>query len=148
VRWQLQARGRQLLIAAIARSLLADLADIAARHGLVLRSVQPELCAQWNRHARALRRGPAVFAVAGAQGATIATVADGAITALGRGPGLDRGAIIASGLHPLDARVDRLLASLGLDAVEQSGFVLVAQSTPVRSLSQRWRVVGRGAGAS
>jgi hypothetical protein len=159
VRWQLQADGKHLLIGAIAGDQLRVLSDAAARHGLTLGSVQPDFCLQWNRHAAALKPGSAVFAVASGRDAVIAHVSDGAVAGISSGTWLDRhdapGASTAHvkhlmcglGLEPsvtasvLDERVDRLLASVGLDAANQSAYVLVAPEVPDMAVSSRWTVL-------
>lgn len=129
VRWQLQAGGKHLLIGAIDRDQLGVLLDAAARHGLSMGSVQPDFCLQWNRHAGALRREAAVFAVADGHDAVVACVADGAVAALSRGAG------------GLDKLVDRLLASIGLEATDAATFVLVNQLASDKPVSPRWTVL-------
>ena len=129
VRWQLQADGKHLLIGAIDRAQLGVLADAAARHGLSMGSVQPDFCLQWNRHAGAVRRGAAVFAVADGHDAVVACVANGAVAALSRGAG------------GLDKLVDRLLASIGLEATDAATFVLVNQTASDKPVSPRWTVL-------
>ena len=134
VRWQLQADGKHLLIGAIDRDQLGVLSDAATRHGLSMGSVQPDFCLQWNRHAGALRRGAAVFAVADGHDAVVACVADGAVAALSRGAG------------GLDKLVDRLLASIGLEAADAAAFVLVNKTSSDTLVSPRWTVLNPEAG--
>jgi hypothetical protein len=166
VSWHLQADGKHLLIGAIGRDQLAVFVDAAARHGMALGSVQPDFCVQWNRHADALEPGSAVFAVASGREAMVACVAHGAVAAISSGAWLDRQHLAGGpparvktlmcglGLEPsvtaslLDARVDRLLASVGLDAAAQSAFVLVAPQVSEGSVSSRWTVLDREAGVS
>ena len=161
VRWQLQAGGTHLLIGAIAIEMLRTLTDAAARHGLRLRSVQPDFCLQWNRHSSALKPGPAVFAVACGREAVVACVSRGAIaeissggwlgrhaaaneTSIGQpGSGFSAQADSTSGL--LDTRVDRLLSSVGRDASNQSTFVLVVPVMSDPPVSSRWTVLKREA---
>jgi len=163
VRWQLQAGARHLLICAVDQSLLQSLNDVAMRHGLRLRSVQPDFCVQWNRHADALRTGAGVFAVAHGNDAVIAYADRGTVRALSVGPWLDRfdapGASNAQamrllcelGLAPssragaLDQRADRLLASLGARAGTQEAFVLVAPAASAKAVTPRWTVYEREA---
>ena len=164
VRWQLQPGGRHLLIAAIARAHIQGFVEAAARHGLRLRSIQPDFCLQWNRHAAALKPGSSVFAVASGNDAVVAHVQHGAITTISQGGGwLDRGVDAGAGgtevrvkrlmcglglaasttAGTLDVRIARLLASVGQDEAKQSAFVLVAPETPERALSPRWTVIHR-----
>jgi hypothetical protein len=163
VRWQLQADGAHLLIAALAQEQLSSLIEAAARHGLHLRSVQPDFCRQWNRHAAALKPGSAVFAVAHGREAVIARVARGAIVDISSGGWLDRpdGAgddvshgdrrMSGFGTDPhatarlLDMRCDRLLASVGQDPAAQSAYVLVAPALSDHTVSPRWAVFDREA---
>lgn len=163
IRWQLQSDGRHLLIAALLQEHLSALADAATRHGLRLRSVAPEFCLQWNRHADALKSGPGVFAVAWENEAMIACVDDGAVTSLSAGPWIDTcdpfresdfpisrlmsGFRLGSRLHQslLDVRVDRMLASIGRDPATQSNYVLVAPELPEAVVSSRWTLLNREA---
>lgn len=128
IRWQLQPDGRHLLIAALGREHLQALREAADRHGLALDSVQPQLCRQWNHHAAALPSGTTVFAVAQGPEALVACVAHGSIAALSQG-------------QQLDLRVDRLLASTGLDPAQQGGYVLVAPQAAAQGASPRWTVL-------
>lgn len=163
IRWQLQAGGRHLLIAAIPHDQLNLLDQACKQHALVLASVQPDFCTQWNRHAKALKRGPAVFTVASEREAVIACVVDGAIATLSNGPWLDRGRpgdghsvtvkrlMSGLGIDPaeksnvLDTRVDRLLASIGRDPAHESTYVLVAPAVAEGEVSSRWTVLNRRA---
>jgi hypothetical protein len=160
IRWNLQADAKHLLIAAIDRSLLAVLANAAKRHALKFRSMQPDLCTQWNRHADALKPGSAVFAVASGGNALISCVSDGSITAVGNGGWLDseppvdvvnarvKSLMCGLGLQSeatarlLDTRTDRLLASVGLNAAHQSAFVLVGPNGSDKAVSSRWTALG------
>jgi hypothetical protein len=138
IRWQLQADGKHLLIGAIAKDQLRVLADAASRHGLALERVRPDLCVQWNRHgSRAFAPGSGVFAVARARKFVMAYVCDGAIAAIGRGGWVDRESVAAT----VDAQVDRLLASLGLDAGRQPAFLMVVPDASSATVSPRWTVV-------
>jgi hypothetical protein len=161
VRWQLQPGGKHLLIGAIARAHVQAFAEAATRHRLHLRSIQPDFCLQWNRHAAALKPGPSVFAVACGTDAVVAHVEQGAITTISHGGWLDRSSVTGAspvnvkrlmcglGLDPaatagaLDIRVGRLLASVGQDEASQSAFVLVAPETAESALSPRWTVINR-----
>jgi hypothetical protein len=158
VRWQLLPDDGHLLIGAIAHDLLQSLADTARRHRLLLRTVQPDFCVQWNRHARALAGESVVFAVAASCEAVVAQVNHGSIWQLSRGAWLDtletpgvtrsrvRQLMCGLGLEPtatagaLDQRVDRLLACGGLVSEQQSAFVLVAPPLSNTAVSARWRV--------
>ena len=161
IRWQLQSGGKHLLIGAMARSHIQAFTEAARRHRLRLRSVQPDFCLQWNRHAASLKPGSAVFAVASGSDAVVAHVMQGAVTAVSSGCWLDRDSNVGAsrlhvkrlmcglGLDPaatagaLDIRVGRLLASVGQDEAAQSGFVLVAPQTSEHALSSRWTVINR-----
>ncbi len=163
VRWQLQAGGRHLLIAAIPREQLKLLDEACQRHGLTLVSVQPDFCTQWNRHAKALKRGPAVFTVASEREAVIACVVDGAVATMSNGAWLDtnrpsggpsvtvKRLLSGFGLETgakssvLDTRVDRLLASIGRDPAKESAYVLVAPEVEEGMLSPRWTILRRSA---
>ncbi len=163
IRWQLQTDGKHLLIGAIARDHLGALSEAAARHGLIVSTVQPDFCLQWNRHAPAVKPGAAVFAVAAGHEAVIACVADGAVAAMSSGAWLARVNLPGNstvavnklmhglGLEPttkevlLDVRVDRLLASVGQDAASQSAFVLVAPELASAKVSERWTLINRDA---
>jgi hypothetical protein len=138
IRWQLQANKKHLLIGAIARNLLGALSAAAARQGMSLHSVQPDLCLQWNRHAGATSKtsGAAVFAVACGSAAVVTRVADGSIAALSSGNWGDRSTTAGA----LDQRVDRLLASAGLDPQGMSAFVLVGPKGAEKGVSPRWAV--------
>lgn len=165
VRWQLQSGNRHLLIAAVSKAQIQALIDLATRHRLALRRVQPDFCTQWNRHAQALKPGSAVFAVASGREAVVAQVANGAIAAISSGPWLDRPdarlhneraqrLMCGFGLAPtasaglLDTRVDRLLATAGLDIHKQSAYVLVAPQLPGKAVAPRWTVFDREAQTS
>ena len=163
VRWQLQSGGKHLLIAAIEHAHIQAIADAATRHRLHLRSIQPDFCLQWNRHAAALKPGSSVFAVASGDDAVVAHVQHGAITTISQGGWLDRsvdadvggtevhvkrlmcglGLAKAATAGTLDIRIGRLLASVGQDEATQSAFVLVAPETSESALSSRWTVINR-----
>jgi hypothetical protein len=141
VRWQLQPDLRHLLICAIARQEVELLEQAALRHGLKLASVQPGFCAQWNRHGGALPEGTGVLGVTSGLHALVACAARGVITAVSSGPCREDGGAPSRDSAPtnaLDSRVDRLLASAGLDVDSVSAFVLVAPHSPVPTLSPRW----------
>jgi hypothetical protein len=163
VRWQLQSDGRHLLIGAVARARLQALADVAARHGVLLRSVQPDFCLQWNRHARVLKSGAAVFVVASGRDAVVARVARGTVCALSGGPWLDRfrapgtsndraqRLMCGFGLEPtatagaLDLRVDRMLTGAGARPEDHADYVLVAPQVSVKAVTPRWKLIDREA---
>jgi hypothetical protein len=158
IRWQLQRDGRHLLIGAVARSQLQMLTELAKRHGMRLRSVQPDFCLQWNRHARLLRPGGGVFVVASGRDAVVSQVDRGTVRALSGGPWLDRRdtadtqaqrLVCGPGLErgvttgALDLRVDRMLTGAGLRPETQASYVLVAPQIAQKALAQRWHVVDR-----
>jgi hypothetical protein len=158
VRWSVQPGGRSMLICAMPAGLPAMLAEHAARHGLRL-SVQPDFCVQWNRHARAMHSGSGVFAVAAGSEAWIACVDDGVISHVSGGRWLHEGlpaspatvrrlmsgfGLGAAGdVCMLDARTDRLLASLGRSSTVAQDFVLVAPDEVDVGLKSRWTVCRR-----
>lgn len=163
IRWQLQSGGRHLLMAAIPREQLGLLDDACKRHGLTLASVQPDFCTQWNRHAKALKRGPAIFTVASEREAVVACVVDGAVATMSNGAWLDRNRssdgpsvtvkrlLSGFGLDKsektsiLDTRVDRLLASIGRDPAKESAYVLVAPEIEEGEVASRWTILKRSA---
>lgn len=108
LRWQLQADERHLLICALPRTALAVLRESLLGQGLQLRSVQPLLCAQWQRAAPELGRGIGVLvAMQGASG-SIACSRAGVIGTINH--------VWARDPAHIDAQVDHLIAGLGLDA--------------------------------
>jgi hypothetical protein len=133
LRWQLQPGGQHLLVCAIPRSHLTELARAASACGLRLASAQPDFVRQWNAHAGALRPGPSVFAVAAGANLAIASVINGVISAISVGPlvcatassddsavaALDERAVAA---EQLDSRIGGLLLHLGLDAHARGAF--------------------------
>jgi hypothetical protein len=140
----LQPDLRHLLICAIAQQDVESVVQAASRHGLTLASLQPEFCVQWNRHAGALPDGSGVFAATCGAHAIVACAAHGAITALSCGPWPEDEKVPCDDLPgkiSLDARVDRLLASVGLDAGHVSTYVLVAPDVSTRKVASRWTVV-------
>lgn len=144
VRWQLQPDRHHLLICSIAPHDIESMVQAASRHGLSLVSLQPEFCMQWNRHADALPDGTGVFATRNGVHAIVACVAGGAITALSCGPCIDDECAPPEGVpatSALDSRVNRLLASIGLDASGVSTFLLVAPDLPQHSLASRWTLL-------
>jgi hypothetical protein len=163
VRWQLQSDGRHLLIGAVAHSRLQALSEAATRHRLLLRSVQPDFCLQWNRHARVLKSGAAVFAVASGRDAVVARVSRGTVCTLSGGPWLDRfdapgtsnaraqRLMCGFGLEPtatagaLEIRVDRMLTSAGSRPEDHADCVLVAPRVSVRAVAPRWKLIDREA---
>ena len=139
--------GKHLLIGSIARDQIRLLSEVATQHQMKLRSIQPDFCLQWNRHAAALKPGSSVFAVACGREAVVACVSQGAVAAISSGAWLDQsGAFTTTGV--LDTRVGRLLSSLGRDAAEQSSYLLVAQDVSESALSSRWTVLQREGVAS
>lgn len=147
VRWQLQPDLRHLLICALPRREVELLAQAASRHGLHLTTLQPSFCTQWNRHAGALPGGTGVWSVACHSHAVIAWASAGAIQAIRSGPwpAQPRGGWPdpAGGANPLDAQVDRLLASQGLEPAQIPAFVLVAPSLPEQAVAARWTLIDR-----
>jgi hypothetical protein len=137
VRWQLQSDDRHLLICAVLRERLAALAEAASVHGLRLASVQPDFVLQWNRHAGALKAGPAVFAVTTGADIAIAWVKDGVIAALSVGPLTESPVTLTLPSQPvgsdpeedrnasagmLQSRIDSLLSGFGLEPQRRTQF--------------------------
>jgi hypothetical protein len=135
--WHLQPDLQHLLVCAIERGLLDALARDASRHGLALASLQPTFCRLWNRHAGALPAGLGVFGVAAEGHATVAVARRGGVAALSGGPCPDDDPAAAA----LDGRVDRLLASVGIDGGEVSAFMLAAGAVAPGRLAARWTVL-------
>jgi hypothetical protein len=108
LRWQLQADERHLLICALPRAVADTLRECLQSHGVRTRRLQPLFCGQWNRAAAKLVRPNSVLIAMQGAGGSIACSQRGAITALSR-------AWTHDPVH-IDAQVDHLLASLGLDA--------------------------------
>ncbi|MDO8251732.1 MAG: hypothetical protein Q7T78_18740 [Rhodoferax sp.] len=144
VRWQLQPDLQHLLICSISPQDIESMVKAAARHGLSLASLQPEFCMHWNRHAVAPPDGTGVFATTNGAHAIVACVAGSAITALSCGPCFEDEPVPQDeppAKSPLDSRVNRLLASVGLDVSGVSTFILVARDLPGRRLASRWTVL-------
>jgi hypothetical protein len=158
LRWQLQADEKHLLMCAVPAALLKDLRAGAARHRLRLRRVQPRFPLRWNRHNGLLRSGLGVFASGHDDHAVIAFVRNGVVEALSTGscpaeledpnspaPSVDR-LLNSLGLEKtatptrLDAQVDRLIASLGVDAKQLGHFVAVDGGRNGQALSSRWQL--------
>ncbi len=142
VRWQLQPGGEHLLVCAVPRACLAELARAAGACGLKLASVQPDFVCQWNAHAGALKPGATVFAVAASAHVAVAAVINGVISAISVGASAGAAAP-RDALAWLDARVDRLLTGIGQDLAAQSAFVLVSPDGAVPEPAGRWVVRGQ-----
>ena len=104
LRWHLQRDARHLLIAAIPRAHLALLQAVAQRTGLRLRSVTPEFVVRWNQFGRVATRGHWVFAVSTGDDLAIATVADGAVSSISLGPGIELEDVAAVDAPPAPVR--------------------------------------------
>lgn len=144
VRWQLQPDQRHLLICSIALQYIEAIAEASLRQGLSLASLQPEFCAQWNRHAIAAHSGTTVFATANCAQVTVACVEGDAITAVSGGLFHGNEACPEENLcatSGLDSRVNRLVASIGVDIRTVSTFTLVVRDITVHRLDPRWTVV-------
>jgi hypothetical protein len=158
LRWQLQADERHLMICAVPTALLLDVRVSAARFGLGLSQVQPQFPLRWNRHGKAMRSGLGVFTSGENEHAVIAFVRDGVVEALGTGscpdeledplaptPRVDR-LLNNLGMEKyatptrLDAQVDRMIASIGIDASQMQHFIAVDSSKAGPALSSRWMV--------
>ncbi|MFZ2651126.1 MAG: hypothetical protein WA210_13575 [Burkholderiaceae bacterium] len=158
IRFQLQSDEQHLLLCAVPIGMLNTIRAAAAQADLRIRSIEPLFARQWNRHGGALRRGLGVFAVGDDGYATIALVRHGVVQALSSGsccdPSEEAHAPSADGdrlpteagvdqvVSPcrLDAKVNRLLASLGVDAAELKRLVAIDGSC-FAQLSPRWTVL-------
>ena len=158
VRFQLQRNEQHLLVCAVPIALLSALRACAAGAGLRLRSVQPQFSKLWNRYGRKVQAGLGVLAVGDENHAMIALVRHGVVEALSSGSGLDQpehahgqparrgrprpaadpGTATPSGL---DAKVDRLLASLGVESCELDRLVAIVGGALAQALSSRWTVM-------
>ena len=149
VRWSLQAGARQLLIAAVPRTLMAMLEAAAGVRGIRLLSVQPSLARRWNSFAPTLKAERAVFATTSGRYSVVACVVDQAIRAVSVGPWQDEGdtaqgtsaAQAALATARLDARAARLLASLGIaDGNETEHFLVTDDPAVADAAPPPWSV--------
>jgi len=150
LRWQLQRGGRHLLVCALPRPLADALNSALQTRGLRLRSLQPAFFARWNRQARLLAKGLAVFASCDGQRAAVAFAREGVVEAIDNDQG-PAGSVAAEVDHGapdstdpvaparLDVQVDRLVASLGVELDQISSFVACTEPM-VSSCSPRWSV--------
>ncbi|MEO8311829.1 MAG: hypothetical protein ABI520_11695 [Caldimonas sp.] len=154
VRWSLQAGERHLLIAALPRSLVDLLEAAAARHGVVLKSVQPAFATSWNAFMRGRDDAPAVFASTSGWHALVSCVVDGAVRAVSSGPWQDSGSAAANdakatgfaasadrGAARLDERAARLIASAGIAGARDAGFLVVGADPSAVATSPGWTAV-------
>lgn len=144
IRWQLQPDQQHLFICSTAQQYIGLIEEAALRQGLCLASLQPEFCAQWNRHAVAAHSGTFVFATANGAHLTVACVEGDAITAISDGLVHQDGPWQQGTLrepNQLDSRVNRLVASIGVDLSTVSTFIIVHRELPVHRLHSRWTVV-------
>lgn len=141
VRWQLQRDMRHLLISSMDTADVEDLIQISSQHRYSLRSLQPDFCTQWNQNVHALEGNNGVFASLGETHLIVAFVVKGSITALSYGPipgephGPPRNPQL---INEIDARVDRLLFSVGQNPSEISTFMLVASEQGFVPITARW----------
>ena len=150
VRWSLQASARQLLIAAVPRTLMATLEAAAGVRGMRLLSVQPSLARRWNSFAPTLKAERAVFATTSGRHAVVACVVDQSIRAVSVGPWRDdddaaagtTAAQAALAAARLDARAARLLASLGIaDGAEPEHLLITDDPAMAGAAPPPWSVV-------
>lgn len=141
VRWQLQRDMRHLLIASMDTEEVEDLIQVSLQNRYSLQSVQPDFCTQWNHHIHALQGNNGVFASLCETHLVVAYVVKGSITALSCGPipvDLHRPPRNAELTNAVDARVDRLLSSVGQTPSEISTFILVAPEQGFVPITARW----------
>lgn len=132
VRWQLQPDSQHLLISCIDQRNVSVIEQAASMHGLLVHSLRPDFCVQWNQYARTMPASRCVFAAVNEGYAIVAYVQHRTIMALSCGPFFSDNGGLGDGKHTVDAvdeRAGRLLASLGQEASDVSTFVLV---TPAR----------------
>ena len=137
VRCHLQGSERHLVLCALSRPLVQELRQALGSRGLVLTQLSPAFARRWNRHRAAF--GSGVFACAERGHCVAALVREGTLQAIAAATCGDRpGSPPAPA--PLDVMVDRLRASLGIEADELRRFVLIDRSPPHAALSPRWNV--------
>lgn len=151
IRWTLQAGDRHMVICAIPRRYLNVAQNAARNHGLRLASVQPWFSRRWNERAHTLTSDTSVFVVASEQNAVVACVVRRAICAISMGPWTDP-SIVASadsagapvkatrGTASLDARVERLLASMGIADDADADYLLMTSDPTWVAGASRWVV--------
>ena len=138
VRCHLQGGERHLVLCALSRPMVHELRQALASRGLVLTHMAPAFARRWNRHRAGF--GSGIFASAESGHCVAALVQEGrleAITAATCGSAMEP----ARSQSPLDAMVDRLLATFGLDAAAPRHFVLIDRGPSQAALSQRWTVL-------
>ena len=146
VRWHLQSDMQHLFICAASRQDMGLLADAAKRNGLSLGSVESDFCRQWNLHARERFDDTGLFASQSESHIVAACVSRGSIVALtqgsvrGESPDVDDAAE-APDYGALDTRVNRLLASLGIEADRANPFILVTPDHHLGAAASRWSVL-------
>jgi hypothetical protein len=149
IRWQLQPSERHLFIGMLPIDVCAAVEEAAIGHRLALRGLEPHFCRTWNRCAADVT-GDCVFVSASARQAVVACVERSAISALGTGPWsvLDTGKSDAVrttlALASLDALVDRLAASRGIDPVGVPEYRLAVADASGWTSPGRWTVVEAG----
>jgi hypothetical protein len=150
VRWQLQPSEHHLLIGMLPTDVCAAIEETALAHRLALRGLQPRFCGTWNRCAPGVAGDCAVFVATSAHQALVACVERRAISALGTGPwsALDAARPGPAGrtlaLASLDAMVDRLATSHGIDLAAVSEYRLAVADPSVWKSPGRWTVVEAG----
>lgn len=146
VRWYLQSDMQHLFICAASMHDMGLLADAAKRNGLSLGSVESDFCRQWNLHARERFDDTGLFASHSDSHIVAACVSRGSIVALTQGSMLGESlgvddAAEAPDYGALDTRVNRLLASLGIEADRASPFILVTPDHHLGAAASRWSVL-------
>jgi hypothetical protein len=153
VRWQLQPNERHLLISMLPADLCEAIEEAALANGLALRGLQPRFCGTWNRCAADVAGDCAVFVATSTRQALVACIERRAISAMGTGPwsAVDRSRPGTAGttlaLASLDALVDRLAISHGLDPAAVSEYRLALPDASAWTSPGRWTVVDAGAQA-
>ncbi len=144
VRWQLQPDMQHLLISSMDSQDIDFVSNIALRHQLSLKSLQPDFCRKWNLHASSLPNGTGVFATWCAKHLIVAYVKSGSIVTLSCGATVNSVHAAEDVTHvkcSLDERVDRMLSNAGESAVDVSSFILVTAADESVFASPRWTVI-------
>ncbi len=141
VRWQLQPDSQHLLLSSINQEDVSMVTQAVSLHGLQVHSLQPNFCFQWNQYAKFIPASRLIFATLTEGYAIVAYAHQGTIMALSCGLCLNGQGTPNEGASTgltVDARVDRLLASLGQVPSDVSTFVLVTSTPQSTANASRW----------